>query len=393
MTAIPARVVHRFPARALRGIGLPAALNLVLLLAAPPGHAQAPDVAAVDRSEFPDRRWAAVSHADGALAGAGLATDPWSSAYANPALALGGGARLRASGLVLNPHRDDLRSRYREYAESDGFVAGGEAAYRTRYRGLGLVGYFAQPVYERQETQFVDFDASNPSPDGPIVRRNELVSAVRYAGLALALRLRSGIVVGAGGEAAFLEEKHSTVPQAPPVPVDTVTLDRKATGLGGSVGFLAPIRGLWALGAAYHGGGRVRYDGGGRDELPSLFLAGVRYGRTAGSLVYAGVRWLGGRTAGLGSPGQPSRTTAARHEFSGGYAYLDPAGQWTFRFGGAVSPSPGRPALRVSRYGTALGYGSEGLRLTASYSHEQETRDGGGNSSRTLYLAGVELGY
>ena len=82
------------------------------------------------RADFPDRRWTPVTAADGGLAGAGLATDPFSSAYANPALWLAATWSFRLSGELVNPSRDDLRAATLEYDEANGFPALGEAAVR-----------------------------------------------------------------------------------------------------------------------------------------------------------------------------------------------------------------------------------------------------------------------
>ena len=61
------------------------------------------------RSDFPDRRWTPVTAADGGLAGAGLATDPFSSAYANPALWLSATWSFRLSGAFVNPIKTSYR--------------------------------------------------------------------------------------------------------------------------------------------------------------------------------------------------------------------------------------------------------------------------------------------
>ena len=66
------------------------------LASARTAHADGPSAT---RSAFPDRRWDAVTAADAALAGSGLATDPGSSLYGNPALGLDGPEIFRLSGL------------------------------------------------------------------------------------------------------------------------------------------------------------------------------------------------------------------------------------------------------------------------------------------------------
>src|SRR4030095_9893380 len=56
---------------------------LILDLSLPPA---APDLVLINRSLFPERPWVPLTGADGALAGAGRATDPASSWTRNPSL-------------------------------------------------------------------------------------------------------------------------------------------------------------------------------------------------------------------------------------------------------------------------------------------------------------------
>src|SRR5439155_12699152 len=117
----------------------------------------------------------------------------------------------------------------------------------------------------------------------PFERKNMLTSATRYGGLGVAARLANGVVLGAAGEAVALAERYRSDPQVPAgSPVESVSVDRSKTVLGGAVGLSYTARGLVSLGVSYHRAASVSYDGGGSDDAPAMFLAGVRVGRTAG---------------------------------------------------------------------------------------------------------------
>ncbi len=380
---------------------LPVTLAAVALLGA--GATVAPTMALAQqsaaakvRADFPDRRWSPVTAADGGLAGAGLATDPASSAYANPALWLSAPWTFRISGGLVNPNRDDLRTSTVEFDEANGFPLLAEAAGRFQWRGLGLGAYFAQPHYEHGETRFIGFDPDNPGGGGdPYPRLNTFTSATRYAGAGVALRLKGGIVVGAGAEAVLTKERYLSRPDVPPgtFVADTLDLDRSGTGIGGVVGVAVPIAGVWTVGASYRLAGAIDYDDGGTDDAPALGLLGVRYGRTAGSAVHAGLRWLGERSGDLADSNAAGALTAAsRLEVAAGYAYIDPAGTWTVRAGAALSPRPDDAGTRLTRIGVSLGVGGDGLRGALAYARESESRAAGRNSMRNLVLATVELG-
>jgi hypothetical protein len=351
-----------------------------------------PDAIGTVRADAPDRRWSPVTAADGGLAGAGLATDPASSAYANPALSLVGETGLRLSGFVMNPNRDDLRASTIEYEDANGFVGLGEVAWRGRAKGLGVAAYFSQPHYEHGESRFIGFNPSTGGGGDPFPRLNEFTSATRYAGASVALRLGSGAILGAGLEAALIEETYSSVPEVSggTVGADTIDIHRSAPGFGGSLGVAYPFAGTWTIGAAFHAASSADDDPG-SDEAPLVGLLGVKYGRTAGSQVHAGYRYLGARDLDLGEPGVEPSQADARSEFALGYAYLDPEGSYSFRVGAAMSPRPSDEALKLTRFGVALGLGGEGLRGSLGYSHESESRAGDRNSSRNLVLATVEL--
>ena len=381
------------------GTPSPSPAFLIVLVAvaalAAPASAQdsAPDKV---RADFPDRRWTPVGAADGGLAGAGLATDPASSAYANPALWLTAPWAFRISGGLMNPNRDDLRTSTVEFDDANGFPLLSEAAVRFQWRGVGLGGYFAQPHYEHGETRFIGFNPANPGEGGdPYPRINTYTSATRLAGVGAAIRLQGGVIVGAGAEAVLAKESFRSQPDIAPgsFVADTLVLERSGTAIGGVVGLAVPIAGTWTVGASYRMAGALDYDDGGSDDAPALGLLGVRYGRTAGSAIHAGLRWLGERTADLAdSNAVPGGSVAeARVEYSLGYAYLDPAGTWTVRAGAALSPRPGDQASKLTRFGVSLGLGGEGLRAALAYARESESRADGPNSSRNLVLASFEL--
>ena len=133
------------------------------------------DAPTATRAEFPDRRFGGVTATDAALCGAGLATDPGSSFYANPALALVGPRSVRLSGGLLMPSRDDLRASTTDFADASGFAALGEVGGRLRVKGLGLTAYFAQPHYTHEETRFDGFDPQTGTGD-PFVRQKTKAS-------------------------------------------------------------------------------------------------------------------------------------------------------------------------------------------------------------------------
>jgi hypothetical protein len=366
-------------------------LALLLLLIATRAHADGP---AAVRATFPDRRWDAVTTADGGLAGAGLATDPASSFYGNPALALEGAKTLRVSGLLLLPHRDDLRAATTDYQDGTGFPAIGEVGARLRYRGLGITAYFAQPHYQHEETRFVGIDPGTSEVTGdPFPRRNEWTSATRYAGLGAAVRLGNGLLLGAAAEGVFLKERYLSSPQVPPasIPADTFDVSHSKAVLGGAFGASYTAAGLVRIGAAYHLAGHAAYDGGGTDDAPKLLLVGARVGRSAGSAVYAGARFLGKRAVDLGDTLSVARSAPARSEYALGFGYADPGGMWDLRIGGGLSPRPSGGDLKLTRFGVAVSGGTEGTRFGLSYGRTSERRATGRSSSRGLVLATVEL--
>ncbi len=377
---------------------LPApAFVLALACALAPALAGAEDVTSIVRSDFPDRRWAPVTAADAGLAGAGLATDPAASAYGNPALWLTAPWSFRISGGMMNPNRDDLRASTTDFQEANGFPFLGEAAVRFKAKGLGFGAYFAQPHYEHGETRFVGFDPATGGGGDPFPRTNTFTSATRLAGAGAAIRLQGGIVIGAGAEAVFTQESYTSVPDVPAGSgiADTAEVDVDDSAIGGVLGVLVPFAGVWSVGASYRFAGELSYgeSGTGYDDAPTLGLVGVRYGQSAGSAGYMGLRWLGERKVNLGEPAASSDATAdTRLEYALGYAFLDPAGGWAVRVGGALSPAPNDAANLLTRFGVSLGLGGDGLRGALAYSRESETRPDDRNSSRNLVIATVELG-
>ena len=357
---------------------------------APFAHADGP---AATRSAFADRRWDAVTATDAGLVGSGLATDPASSLYGNPALGLEGPATVRISGLLSQPHRDDLQASTTDYEDGTGFPALGELGARWRMKGLGMTAYFSQPHYEHEETRFVGIDPGTGQVTGdPYPRRNEFTSATRYAGLGAAVRLKNGLSLGLAGEAVLLKERYLSTPQVPAgFPADSFDVDRSATTFGGSIGAAYTANGLVTIGASYRAAGNASYDNGGSDEAPKLTLVGVRVGRTAGSSGYVGARFLGARDANLAEPLGAPYSADARSEYAAGYAYVDPAGAWSFRIGGGASPRPSDNALKLSRFGVALGVGAEGAKAGLAYEHTSENRSTGRASSRNLIALTIEV--
>jgi hypothetical protein len=353
--------------------------------------AAGPDGPTATRAEFPDRRFGAVTANDAGLCGAGLATDPGSSFYANPALALIGPQDVRLSGQLLLPARDDLRASTTDFAEASGFAALGEAGLRLRVKGLGVTAYFAQPHYSHEETRFVGVDPQTGTVTDPFVRKNTLTSATRYGGLGVAARLANGVVLGVSGEAVSLAERYTSTPDVPAGLADTASVDRAKTVLGGAVGVSYTARGLVAVGVSYHRAGNVAYAGAGTDDAPRQLLAGVRVGRTAGSAGYVGARFLGERDVDLAEAGGGPYVAPARKEYSAGYAYDDPSGTWSFRLGGGASPRPDGGPIKLSRFGAAFGVGSDQGRVSLAYAHTGETRSGGRPSAVNQVLLTLEV--
>ncbi len=373
---------------------LPFAPVFVTCLVFLPAPASGQDVTEIVRSDFPDRRWSPVTAADAGLAGAGLATDPSSTAYGNPALWLTAPWSFRISGGMMNPNRDDLRATTTDFQEANGHPLVGEAAVRFKSKGLGFGAYFSQPHYEHGETRFVGFNASTGGGGDPFPRDNTFTSATRLVGAGAAFRLQGGLVLGAGLEGVFTQESYKSVPDTPPGLADTSEVDLDGSTVGGTLGLLLPIGDKWNVGASYHFAGEITDGDDGHDDPPALGLLGVRYGGTGGSAGHAGLRYLGERQVNLGQPDADTEATSdTRLEYALGYAYLDPGGGWALRVGGALSPAPNDEANRLTRFGISLGLGGEGLRGSIAYSRESETRPDDRNSSRNLVLATVELGH
>ena len=345
------------------------------------------------RSSFPDRRWGAVTAADAGLAGAGLATDPKTSLYANPALALEGGKAFRISGVLQQRNRDDLHASTTDYQDASGFPAVGEIGARLRFKGLGISAYYSQPHYEHEETRFVGIDPGTGEVTGdPFPRHNESTSSTGYAGLGAAVRLGNGLLLGAAAEGVFLKERFVSTPQVPEgVPADSFDTERTATVLGGAVGASYTAGGLVRIGAAYHLAGDATYDDGGSDQAPSVGFVGVRVGRSAGASGTIGARFLGARDVDLADPVSDPRSADARTEYAAGFNYLDPAGVWDLRIGGGASPRPSDDALKLSRFGVSIGGGTEGAHVALAYEHTAEKRESGRSSSRNTIALTVEV--
>jgi hypothetical protein len=363
---------------------------LLLLLLSTRALADGPTSA---RAPFPDRRFDAVTAGDAGLAGSGLATDPVSSLYANPALALEGNKSLRFSGLLLQSNRDDLRATTTNFADASGFPAVGEVGARLRYKGVGISAYYSQPHYEHEENQFVGVDPGTGDVTGdPFQRKNEWTSATRYAGLGAALRLANGLVLGAAAEGVFLKERWVSTPQVPPntIPADSFDTNQSATVFGGALGASYNAGGLVRVAAAYHFAGDVTYDDGGTDQAPKFGVAGVRVGRTAGPIGTLGVRFLSERDVDLADPPTPHHADA-RTEYALGFNYLDPSGMWDLRIGGAMSPRPSDDAIKYSKFGVAVGGGTEDAKVLLAYERTSENRPNDRSSARNLIALSVEV--
>jgi hypothetical protein len=263
---------------------------------------------------------------------------------------------------------------------------------RGKVKGLTLGAWFAQPQYEHEENQFVGFRPGKGGGD-PFVRRNEWTSATREFGGGASLRLKNGMVVGLAVQAVALKDDFQTVPDVPAGSVaDTFAVECSATVPGGAAGVAMPIAGKWVVGGAYRFAGDATYDGGGGSDGPQSAHLGVKYGRTAGSQVFAGWNWQGARTLDFGTPEVAPLEAKARSEYGVGYAYDDPAGGFGVRIGYAYSPRPADEAVQFTRFGISGAFGVEDLRVSLAYGLESENRPGDLTSSRSLFQLGFSLG-
>ena len=198
-------------------------------------------------------------------------------------------------------------------------------------------------------------------------------------------------MLGAAAEAVFLKEKWVSTPQVPEgVPADSFDTDRSATVFGGAVGASYNAGGLVRIGAAYHFAGDATYDDGGTDQAPKFGVAGVRVGRSAGPIGTLGVRFVSERDVDLADPPTPHHADA-RTEYALGFNYLDPTGMWDFRLGGALSPRPSDDALKYSKFGVAIGGGTESARVSLAYERTNENHPTDRSSARNLLALTVEV--
>jgi len=80
-----------------------------------------------------------------------------------------------------------------------------------------------------------------------------------------------------------------------------------------------------------------------------------------------------------------------RTEYALGFNYLDPTGMWDLRLGGAMSPRPEDDALKYSKFGVAIGGGTEDARVSLAYERTSENRPNDRSSARNLLMLSVEV--
>src|SRR5215510_482089 len=116
----------------------------------------ATDLVTISSSFFPERPWTPMSAADGALAGAGRATDPSSSWSLNPATMVRAGIwKVRGTALGLDPQRNDLRASTLDYSDTSPFVSLGETGIHATRGQLQFALYLAQDSYQQSKEQYI----------------------------------------------------------------------------------------------------------------------------------------------------------------------------------------------------------------------------------------------
>ena len=270
---------------------------------------------------------------------------------------------------------------------------------RFKSKGLGFGAYFAQPHYEHGETRFVGYDPE--TGDAAIRSRARNTFTSRHApgrrgrgdaaeGRSRRRRRRRGRVHR--GEVPVRARRPAPAAASPTRSRWTSTTRR----WGASSACWCRSAGMWNVAGSYRFAGnlelrrgrhRLRRRADARPPRRALRADGRLGGLCRAALAGRARRRISAFRA------APSDVTAdSRSEYALGYAYLDPAGGWAVRVGGALSPAPNEDSNRLTRFGVSLGLGGDGLRGSLAYSRESETRPDDRNSSRNLVLATVELG-
>lgn len=351
------------------------------------------DLSSVTRSRFPERMWTPLTAADAALVGAGRSTDRASGWSANPALlGLEPENRLRVTGALLNPQRNDVQSSVREYSDSSPRVTFGEAGLVAAKGSVAWGLYLTQDAFDEAHESFIDTAAGS----APVPRDNEFSSSLARAGLAAAYR-KGRLSLGAALELSRPAESWKTVEQLVIYP-EPVTRESRVDGLavGGALGAVVAANEWLAFGASGRlGGGTDLEDedgaAAGHDEVPFAAGLGVHVGRSVGGNLHAAAEYTGPRDVTLadslgGDAHQPERVRLAA-----GYAYTSPALPWEFRAGLGWSPYPGDGAARYNSFGVGLGYRLEGSVVRATYARERRNTPDGDSSARSFLVFGLDV--
>jgi hypothetical protein len=365
-------------------------------ISAPWGAAHAAaDVVTLTSSFFPERPWTPISAADGALAGAGRATDPSSSWSLNPAtMARAGLWRVRGTALAVDPQRNDLRASTLDYSDTSPFVNVGECALHASHNDLGFALYLAQDAYQQSKEQYI---SSEPG-FGPLSFESQTeTNRARYGFSAGATRgaWSGGLAI----EGHVVHEKFDYMPSQDAQNLGAVPAKVDLTGhsVGGAAGVAwqaSPLV-LVAADGRVAGSPRLEDSSGntvGSDQIPAAVDFGVTVGKELGGHFLGGASYQGARDVALGdSVGRGTDHDPARWNLAGSYYYKPHEAPWDFRAGFGWSPFPGEGAPRYSRMGVGLGYDFSGILARISYSRDARYTADHVNTSRNWFTFGFDL--
>lgn len=370
---------------------------LCLAIASAPAIARAAsDLVAITRAHFPDRAWFPLTAADAALVGAGRAVDPASSWTANPAvLGLVATRSVRFTGAALDPRRSDLRADTQEYSDKSPHVTFGELGLAVPRRSFSYSLFLAQDSYDKEREVFLDTGLP------PIVRENEIHSALQRAGLALALAAGQARVGMALEVRRALETLVTTPSEEAQTQFGVVpgAVRLRGYGFGGAAGVVARPSAWTVVGASARVASRPHLENEegervGDDEIPLAANLGLRIGRDSGGRLYLGASYDGERQVSLGdSVGRGEERAPERVQLSAGYAFRPSVAPWEFRTGFGWSPHPADGGARFTRFGIGVGYDFEGWLARVSFVRERRNGPSDEESSRALFLFGLDARY
>jgi len=356
----------------------------------------ATDLVTITSSFFPERPWTPLSAADGALAGAGRATDPASSWSLNPATMVRAGMwKVRATAVGLDPQRNDLRASTLDYSDTSPFVTVGETGIHAR-RGenLGFGLYLAQDAYQQSKEEYI----ANEPGFGPLSFESQTESNRARLGLS-AGATRGAWSAGVALEGHFVHEKFDYLPSEEAQNLGAVPAKADLSGgsLGGAAGVAWQASPLVLVAADARAAGSPKLDDTngnkvGTDEIPPSVDFGVTVGRETGGHFLGGASYQGARDVALGdSLGRGTDHDPARWNLAAGYYYKPREAAWEFRAGFGWSPYPGEGGARYSRMGVGLGYDFSGILAHLSYSRDARHTSDSVNTSRNWFTLGFDF--